>query len=573
MHGGDARKDERKAAASCARETVSPYDLGTPLPRDYPYDPRGRRLADGALATVILLRGAAAALAFAGLAWCAIWWAATSLGAAIATVLCITLSALVLGRGLEYAAGAAFGRASLRLEPNVRHDYVLRVFRKGRRSAGTTPRFLLALARLDILRGQPRLASDALARVDTSRLNPDRLKLLYLLQAVTAIQLQEDAHNEAIRYAGITGEKDAGFPPDNVVLGWAQDAADGRAPEDATLRDACASALQPRRRRPLLAVSLSVMLAHCLLFAGVATGVDATDSWRLHLGYQTVAGLLTSAFMVALAIAGVILLARWRRRQDATQTRGRKVAQVVGSCLVVMAVTCLALVVAIGTIFATDGTERIIARAVRSDSADGRPYDYVALDMESGYGATLSTTYWRTRDLLVMQEWSPAQAYDTKAEHNTAADSGDAGTGTIDGSTSATESDDASASPTSSNESDSGTPDADSASALADQMRAVARYLQERGIVPDASEPALGYDAKGHAYASLGTQSQTVNGKTVEVGYELRDNGESQQPSGTAQELVLERTYPNGEGDAELVGFYLVDHQTLTVTDENRTSW
>ena len=281
MHGGDARKDERKAAASCARETVSPYDLGTPLPRDYPYDPRGRRLADGALATVILLRVAAAALAFAGLAWCAIWWAATSLGAALTAILCITLSALVLGRGLEYAAGAAFGRASLRLEPNVRHDYVLRVFRKGRRSAGTTPRFLLALARLDILRGQPRLAGDALARVDTSNLNPNRLKLLYLLQAVTAIQLQEDAHNAVIRYAGITGEKNAGFPPDNVVLGWAQDAADGRAPEDVTMRDVCASALQPRRHKPLLAVSLSVMLAHCLLFAGVATGVDATDSWRL----------------------------------------------------------------------------------------------------------------------------------------------------------------------------------------------------------------------------------------------------------------------------------------------------
>lgn len=573
MYGGDARKDARKAAASCARETASPYDLGTPLPRDYPYDPRGRRLADGALATVILLRVAAAALAFAGLAWCAIWWAATSLGAAITAILCITLSALVLGRGLEYAAGAAFARASLRLEPNVRHDYVLCVFRKGRRSAGTTPRFLLALARLDILRGQPRLAGDALARVDTSHLNPNRLKLLYLLQTVTAIQLQEDAHNAAIRYAGITGEKNAGFPPDDVVLGWAQDAADGRAPEVATMRDVCASALQPRRRRPLLAVSLSVMLAHCLLFAGVATGVDGTDSWRLRLGYQTVAGLLTSMFMVALAIAGVVLLARWRVRQDAPQTRGRKVAQVVGSCLVVMAVTCLALVVAIGTIFATDGTERIIARGVRSGSADGRPYDYVALDMENGYGAARSTTYWRTRDFIVMQELSPAQDYDTKAERKTTADSSDAGTGTTDSSTSATKSEDASSDPISSNASDSGTPDADSASALADQMRAVARYLQEQGVVPGASEPALDYDARGHAYASLGTQSQTVNGKIVEVGYELRDNGELQQPSGTAQELVLERTYPNGEGDAELVGFYLVDHQTLTVTDENRTSW
>lgn len=569
MHDGDTRGDAHKAAASGARAAASPYDLGTPLPRDYPYEPRGRRLADGALATLALLRVAAAALAFVGLAWCAnTWLSATSLGAAIMAVLCVTLAAFILGRGLEYAAGAAFGRASLRLGPDARHDYVLRAFRRGRRSASTTPRFLLALARLDILRGQPHLASDALSHVDTSHLNPDRLKLLYLLQTVTAIQLQEDARNAAIRYAGIAGEKDADFPPEDAVLGWAQSAADGRAPEDVTLQDACARALQPRRRKPLLAVALSVMLAHCLLFAGVVTGVDATDGWRLHVGYQTVAGLLASSFMVALAIVGVVLLARWRTRRDAPQTRGRKVAQVVGSCLVVVAVTCLALVVAIGTLFATDGAERIIARDVRSDSADGRPYDYVALDMESGYGAARLTTYWRTRDPLVMQDWPPAQAYDTKAEHNTAADSGDAGTGTTDSSTSATESASSAAST-----SDSGTSDADSASALADQMRAAARYLQERGIVPGTSEPTLDYDAKGNAYASLGTQDQTVGGSTVEVEYELRDNGESQQPSGAAQELVLERTYPNGDGEPELMGFYLVDHQTLAVTDENRTSW
>lgn len=569
MRGDDAREGARKAAASGARATASPYDLGTPLPRDYPYEPRGRRLADGALATLALLRVAAAALAFAGLAWCAnTWLSATSLGAAIMAVLCVTLAALVLGRGLEFAAGAAFGRASLRLVPDARHDYVLRAFRRGRRSASTAPRFLLALARLDILRGQSHLAGDALSRVDTSHLNPDRLKLLYLLQTITAIQLQEDARNAAIRYAGIAGEKDADFPPEDAVLGWAQSAADGRAPEDATLHDACARALQPRRRKPLLAVALSVMLAHCLLFVGVVTGVDATGSWRLHVGYQTVAGLLASSFMVALAIVGVVLLARWHTRRDAPQTRGRKVVQVVGSCLVVVAVTCLALVVAIGTLFEADGTERVIVRGVRLDSADGRPYDYVAIDMEESYGSSLTTTYWRTRDPFVMQEWSPAQVYDAKAWRKTVANGGDSDSGTTDSSTSATGS-----AGSSTGTSDTDTSESATSSALADQMRAVARYLQKRGIVPGSSEPALSFDAKGHAYASLGTQDQTAGGKVVVVEYVLKDNGESEQPSGTAQELVLERTYPNGEGDAELVGFYLVDHQTLAVTDENRTSW
>ena len=475
----------------------------------------------------------------------------------LACALCLGLSAVVLGCGLALAASVAFGRASLRLDPTARHDYVLRVLRRGRRAAGATPRLLLELARLDVGRGEPLLAACALAHVDTARLDPSRLKLLYLLQAVTAIQLRRDASEAAIRYAGIAGEKDAGFPSEDVVSGWARAAAEDRAPDGLRMREACAKALPPRRRRPLLIAGCSAMLAHCLFFLSVVAGVDGADGWRLRLGYELAAGLLASGSMVALAVVGVVLLARWRRRRGEPASRGRRVACAAASCLSALAVSLLALVVALGAVLATDGTERVLARGVRGDSVDGLaggPYECVAVDM-SNYGGGTLTTYWLASDPIVMREWPSARALDTKTVHSGAMSDAGAAASASDGTTP-----------------DAGE-DGDAYDALEDQMRAVAQYLRQSGVVPGADDPTPSYDAKGHPYASLGTEDATVDGRTVRVEYLLRDNGESREPAGTAEEFVLERAYPDGESDVQLLGFYLVDHRTLAVTDEHRTSW
>ncbi|MGN8689956.1 hypothetical protein ACTND8_08650 [Atopobiaceae bacterium HCP3S3_F7] len=398
----------------------------------------------------------------------------------LACALCLGLSAVVLGCGLALAASAAFGRESLRLDPTARHDYVLRVLRRGRRAAGATPRLLLELARLDVGRGEPLLAACALAHVETARLDASRLKLLYLLQAVTAIQLRRDAREAAIRYAGIAGEKDAGFPSEDVVSGWARAAA---------------------------------------------------------------------------------------------------------SCLSALAVSLLALVVALAAVLATDGTERVLARGVRGDSVDGLaggPYECVAVDM-SGYGGGTLTTYWLASDPIVMREWPSARALDIKMVRGGSTGDGGPGAGASDEATSDAGADvDAPDEATSdagaaASASDGTTPDAgedgDAYAALEDQVRAVAQYLRQSGAVPGADDPTPSYDAKGHPYASLGTEDATVDGRTVRVEYLLRDNGESREPAGTAEEFVLERAYPDGESDVQLLGFYLVDHRTLAVTDEHRTSW
>lgn len=503
----------------------------------------------------------------------------------LACALCLGLSAVVLGCGLVLAASAAFGRASLRLDPTARHDYVLRVLRRGRRAAGATPRLLLELARLDVGRGEPLLAACALAHVDTARLDPSRLKLLYLLQEVTAIQLRRDAREAAIRYAGIAGEKDAGFPSEDVVSGWARAAAEDRAPDGLGMREACAKALPPRRRRPLLIAGCSAMLAHCLFFLSVAAGVDGADGWRLRLGYELAAGLLASGSMVALAVVGVALLARWRRRRGEPASRGRRVACAAASCLSALAVSLLALVVALGAVLATDGTERVLARGVRGASVDGLaggPYECVAVDMSNYAGGTL-TTYWLASDPIVMREWPSARALDTKTVRGGSTGDGGPGAGASDEATSdagadveapdeATPDAGAAASASDGATSDAGE-DGDAYAALEDQVRAVAQYLRQSGAVPGADDPTPSYDAKGHPYASLGTEDATVDGRTVRVEYLLRDNGESREPAGTAEEFVLERAYPDGESDLQILGFYLVDHRTLAVTDEHRTSW
>ena len=42
---------------------------------------------------------------------------------------------------------------------------------------------------------------------------------------------------------------------------------------------------------------------------------------------------------------------------------------------------------------------------------------------------------------------------------------------------------------------------------------------------------------------------------------------------GTEREIVLEKVYPSGGYDTELLGFYLVNTETGEVTDEHKTSW
>ena len=111
------------------------------------------------------------------------------------------------------------------------------------------------------------------------------------------------------------------------------------------------------------------------------------------------------------------------------------------------------------------------------------------------------------------------------------------------------------------------------ASPLQDEMRAVYQYIQQKNMLPDMNFTYTA-NAKGENYAILCETTEEKDGTTVNVNYCLYDNGSKTDENNTTfEELVLEKVYPDGGYETELVDFYLVNPETLEVMDEHKSSW
>ena len=94
------------------------------------------------------------------------------------------------------------------------------------------------------------------------------------------------------------------------------------------------------------------------------------------------------------------------------------------------------------------------------------------------------------------------------------------------------------------------------ASPLQDEMRAVYQYIQQQNPLPDMNFTYTA-NAKGENYAILSETTEEKDGTTVNVNYCLYDNGsKTDENNNTFEELVLEKVYPDGGYETELVDFY-----------------
>ena len=120
---------------------------------------------------------------------------------------------------------------------------------------------------------------------------------------------------------------------------------------------------------------------------------------------------------------------------------------------------------------------------------------------------------------------------------------------------------------------DSLTQESQTISRLQDEMRAVYQYIQQQNPLPDMNFTYTA-NAKGENYAILSETTEEKDGITVNVNYCLYDNGsKTDDNNNTFEELVLEKVYPDGGYETELVDFYLVNPETLEVIDEQKSSW
>ena len=104
-------------------------------------------------------------------------------------------------------------------------------------------------------------------------------------------------------------------------------------------------------------------------------------------------------------------------------------------------------------------------------------------------------------------------------------------------------------------------------------MLAVYNYLQENNALQNM-EFSYTANAKGEVYGIVSETQEIKDGNTVNVRYCLYDNGAKTDADGNScEELVLEKVYPDGNYETELVDFYLVNTDTMQVTDEQKNTW
>ena len=577
---------------SC-RENI--YRIGEGVPDSYKWNLSGRRLA-------VLYRFFSAFLVPVAWVFLVIFfeWHMIRIGELTGGGILWTLVALII---LFYSVliflNHLFSGISRRLDPEERHDYILYGFHhRGRRNVRLRAQSLLFMAQLDIRMHRPERAGEALEEIPTDKLSVEQMKLYTLLklagevlseEGATEGTLSEKGETEGtvrgegekqsrasaedwyIRYSGFS-DQTGKFPENAAVESWMKpEAMENKQAQDEMIAAVSGISIGSEPH-PFFNLFFGMMLAHSIFFPAVQN--FTASGWRLRPKYSFFAGGLAGLFVLILGIGILYLLLKKRRRAGSPERGADKARLIIVGIAWVLLVLSLSAMVFLGSWAGTSDQERILTDAV-PDPFTGIKYVYLA--EEEDYGGT---RYYRSPDFIFMEEWSEAIYYDTEAnlpeaggeELNTAsavsgnsAESGGTDQETGSSSLSVFTGD-------STGSGYDGGEGSDDSFFAQNAMQAVYEYLKNNGAY---QELRISYsaNAKGDLYARIGSGSEAQGAE--ERSYELRlyDNGEKESDSGICREIVLEKVYMAGDGETELLDFFLVHPETMEVTDENKTDW
>lgn len=102
----------------------------------------------------------------------------------------------------------------------------------------------------------------------------------------------------------------------------------------------------------------------------------------------------------------------------------------------------------------------------------------------------------------------------------------------------------------------------------------IACYEQNEEEIKDAFERYTGIKDTTVDYPDADTLMNWILDNDIEKMTETTDSKEKTDANNTnCDEFVLEKRYVNGGYDTEIIDFYLINPNTLEVTDEHKTTW
>ena len=462
--------------------------------------------------------------------------------------ICQLIAILELAYGLRIAMLAQNRKKSYQLAPEERHEYAKYLYEKQyRRYPVVANQMLFAMARMSVLLGKYERAGEELVDIRTDKCNPVQLKLYYYLRIITA-QATEDVDSvqeNLTRFAGIPDVKGV-YPSEAEIAMWIEQR------DTIQMAEALKKAVPDKKEHPVRIGIITVILAYSTFFYGLWYGINRDMGYEVRYHFAEISIVVVGIGLAVLIIWGIVSLYRHNCQELAVQSGKSRVALII----VYGAAAIFALLIlgmsSLSVVLGMDGIETVTDH----DSK------YTYITVQEDYGGERR---YRANNPFVMQSmdslWLSSDT--TDADENNE-ESPDTNTGN------SSETEDSHSEDTVEDSEMEGQHDG---LTIQNAMLAVYNYLQEQNTLQNM---AFSYtaNAKGEVYAIVSEMRETKDGNTVNVRYCLYDNGSKTDADGNScEELVLEKVYPDGNYETELVDFYLVNADTMQVTDEQKNTW
>lgn len=462
--------------------------------------------------------------------------------------ICQGLAIIELSCGLRLAEIAQNRKRSYKLSPKERHAYARQLYEKQYRSypAAANHTFFV-MARMDIQMGKYERAGKELEEIRIKKCSTMQLKLYYYLKIIVSVS-EEDitgVKENRMRYLAIPDAKGTYLSEDKLDM-WIKQR------DIEQMAEGMKKAVPDRKEHPMRTCIITMILAYSTAFYGLWYGINRDNGYEVRLHFTEISVVASTVGLVIVIVCAIISIYR-RNCQELVKHPGKIKALL----LLFYGVVAALLLMIIGTlgqnvIHETNWTETITEK-------DGK---YVYIKVKNDYGRV--STY-RADNPFVMQNlnrmWPFSDTMDEKDDEEKAPD-----TNTDNPENeSDTQNEENAKDDTSEYQGDGLT--------IQNEMLAVYNYLQRQNTLQNM---AFSYtaSAKGEVYAVVSEMQEEKDGNMVTVRYCLYDNGGKKDAEGNpCEELVLEKVYPDGGYENELVNFYLVNADTMQVTDEQKDTW
>ena len=428
--------------------------------------------------------------------------------------LCWLLAILVFSWGLTICYASYVRKHACKMSLEERHDFNLYLYHhKYWKNPILANQALLNNAIILVKMKQYEQAAQALDAMHIEKCKAKEMKLIYFLRIIIASfrDNEEEIEKAKIRYTGI--KDDAGnYPASELVENWIQ-------MNDLEQMTVCLEQIKPvKKEYPGLAFVVTIFLAYTFWFLGTAYGINRGAGYEIRYVFSAISLIVVNMGLFVMLILGIIWL---HRHLNITSSVWIQKVVKFNICAVIAIAGLILLFINFLDVFLGLDDKETVTRKENG-------YTYLEVSW-SNMGYNAYTAEYVTNNPFIMKKIYVPTKDDTY--------------------------------------------ESDEWLRMRNGMQAVYNYLIETNALENP-EFTYGSNAKGETYVIVSTGQETKDGNQVSVEYGLYYNREKTDDNGTyCDEYVLEKMYPGGTYDTQLVDFYLVNPDTLEVTDEHKTTW